>query len=136
VSVKSNGSVRSPQGKNYSQPRALDADRLSVPSSEDPRQKLVDWMERPDNPNFARALTNRYWAFFFGRGIVDPVDDMRATNPPSNPELLDALAKDFIEHKFDLKHLVYTICTSKTYQLSCLPNDRNKDDMQNHSRHI
>jgi hypothetical protein len=79
---------------------------------------------------------NRYWSFFFsGRGIVDPVDDMRATNPPSNPELLDALAADFVEHRFDLKHLVYTICTSHTYQLSSLPNAYNKSDMQNFSRH-
>ena len=66
-------------------------------------------MAAPDNPFFARALVNRLLGHFLGRGLVDPVDDMRETNPPSNPELLDALAKDFIEHKFDLKHLIRTI---------------------------
>ena len=63
----------------------------------------------PKNPFFARAVANRYWAHFFGRGIVDPLDDMRVTNPPSNPELLDALAKDLVDNKFSLKHLIKTI---------------------------
>ena len=76
-----------------------------------------------DNPFFARSLVNRYWKHFFGRGLVDPEDDMRVTNPASNPELLDALAKDFVEHGFDLKDLVRTICTSTTYQLAAEPND-------------
>ena len=76
------------------------------PPGDDPRQKLVDWMADPKNPFFARALVNRYWAHFFGRGIVEPIDDMRLTNPPSNPELLDALADDFVKSGYDLKHLV------------------------------
>ena len=67
---------------------------------------LADWMVSPNNPFFARAVANRYWAHFFGRGIVDPVDDMRVTNPPSNPELLDALAKELIDSQFSLKHLL------------------------------
>ena len=85
------------------------ASRWTSPPDDDPRQKLVDWMVDPKNPFFARAVANRYWAHFFGRGIVDPLDDMRVTNPPSNPELLDALAKDLVDSKFSLKHLVKTI---------------------------
>src|SRR5262249_45827700 len=85
------GQVTSAQGKSYAKPRPLDGPELTVPVEEDPRHKLVDWMVQPDNPFFARALVNRYWAHFFGRGIVEMLDDMRVTNPPSNPELLDAL---------------------------------------------
>ena len=91
---------------------------MDIGRDEDPRQKLVDWMADAKNPFFARAVANRYWAHFFGRGIVDPLDDMRVTNPPSNPELLDALAKDLVDNKFSLKHLIKTICKSRTYQLS------------------
>ncbi len=68
-------------------------------------------MAKPDNPFFARALVNRLWGHFLGRGLVHEVDDLRETNPPSNPELLDALAKDFVEHKFDVKHVIRTIVT-------------------------
>jgi hypothetical protein len=136
IAVKSFGSVQSHQGvrKTYSIPRPLEGAEVQVPAGQDPRQKLTDWMV--SNPLFARALVNRYWGHFMGKGIVDPMDDMRATNPPSNPELLDALAKDFVEHKFDLKHLIRTICTSKSYQLSSLANAHNKNDMQNYSRHV
>jgi hypothetical protein len=108
---------------------------LNVPAEQDPRQKLVDWMVRPDNPYFARAVCNRMWSYLLGRGLVDPVDDLRATNPPSNPELLDALAKDLIAHKYDIKNLLRTICRSRTYQLSSVPNDFNRDDRQNHARY-
>ena len=88
-----------------------------------------------DNPFFARAVANRYWAHFFGRGIVDPLDDMRITNPPSNPELLDALAQDLVAHHYDLKHLIRTICQSRTYQLSSTPNEYNKHDKQTYARY-
>ena len=97
--------------------KPLDGEPMTLDADDDPRQKLVDWMADPKNPFFARAVANRYWAHFFGRGIVDPLDDMRVTNPPSNPELLDALAKDLVENKYSLKHLVKTICKSRTYQL-------------------
>src|SRR5262249_41048662 len=89
----------------------------------------------PKNPFFAHAIANRYWAHFFSRGIVDPPDDMRVTNPPSNPELLDALAKDFVEHQYSLKHLIRTICKSRTYQLSAVPNEFNKQDKQAFARY-
>jgi hypothetical protein len=114
-------------------PAGLGGTPLDVPGYEDPRHALVDWMASPDNPFFARALVNRYWKHFFGHGIVDPEDDMRVTNPPSNPELLDALAKQFIDSQFDLKHLVRTICRSSTYQLSSAPTEFNRDDKQNFS---
>src|SRR5437762_8471426 len=108
---------------------------MQIPADEDPRQKLVDWMVDAKNPFFAKAVVNRYWAHFFSRGIVDPIDDMRVTNPPSNPELLEALAQDFIANKFSLKHLVKTICKSRTYQLSAEPNEFNKHDKQNYARY-
>lgn len=74
-------------------------------------------MSAPENPFFAKALVNRYWKHFFSRGIVEPEDDMRETNPPANPVLLDGLAKHFVDSKFDLKQLVREICNSSTYQL-------------------
>ena len=82
---------------------------------------------------FARSLANRFWSYFFSRGIVDPVDDLRTTNPPINPELLDALTKDFIEHRFDVRHLMRRIVTSQTYQRSSLANDSNRHDTLNFS---
>jgi len=125
--------ARNPRTGKELVPTGLGGEPLEIPPYEDPRHKLVDWMARPDNPFFARALVNRYWKHFFGRGIVDPEDDMRVTNPPSNPELLDALAEHFIASGFDLKDLVRTICRSSTYQLSSEPNEYNQSDKQNFS---
>jgi hypothetical protein len=115
--------------------KPLDGEPMDVPAEDDPRQRLVDWMVDARNPFFARAVANRYWAHFFGRGIIDPPDDMRVTNPPSNPELLDALARELIGHKFSLKHLIKTICKSRTYQLSAVPNEFNKSDKQTFARY-
>jgi hypothetical protein len=115
--------------------KPLDGSPVEVPPEEDPRQKLADWLVDAKNPFFARAVANRYWAHFFGRGIVDPLDDMRVTNPPSNPELLDALAKDFVAHRYSLKHLIATICKSRTYQLSAVPNEWNQHDKQTYARY-
>ena len=81
-------------------------------ADDDARVLLADWMSDPQNPFFAKAVVNRYWKHFFGRGLVDPEDDMRVTNPASNPELLEALARHFVQSKFDLKDLVRTICAS------------------------
>lgn len=99
----------------------------------DPRVALWEWMRSPDNPYFARNLVNRFWHHYFSVGIVDPPQDMNAANPPSNAELLDWLARDFIDHKFDLKHVHRTILNSRTYQLSHLPNDSNRLDRRNFS---
>ena len=100
----------------------------------DRRAALADWLTRPDNPFFARNLANRVWAHFLGRGLVEPVDDVRATNPPTNPELLDALAKCVVENKYDVKVLIRTITASRVYQLSSKPNATNERDEQNYSR--
>lgn len=116
-------------------PTALGSAPFEISVDQDPRQALVDWMARPDNKFFAPSLVNRYWKHFFNRGLVDPEDDMRETNPATNQELLDALAKDFIAHKFDLKNLVRTICKSSTYQLSSVPNQYNVADKQCFSRY-
>jgi len=115
-------------------PSGLGQTPLTLAPEIDPRVELVNWMTSPENPYFAKALVNRYWKHFFGRGLVDPEDDMRATNPPVNPELLAALEKEFISSKFDMKQLIRTICQSTTYQLSSIPNAYNQDDRQNFSR--
>jgi hypothetical protein len=132
---RSRGGVTNKRTGQAAVMKPLDGKPMEVGLYDDPRQKLVDWMVDPHNPFFARAVANRYWAHFFGRGIVDPLDDMRVTNPPSNPELLDALAKDLVEHKYSLKHLIGVICKSRTYQLSSTPNDFNKHDKQNYARY-
>ena len=124
---------RNPRTQKDVLPTGLGGEALEIPTYEDPRLHLVNWMTRPDNPYFARALVNRYWKHFLGRGIVDPEDDMRVTNPPTNPQLLDALARQFIANKFDLKKLVRDICRSNAYQLSSEPNEHNTSDKQNFS---
>jgi len=128
------GSVSHPKSGKVMMPKGLGAEAAAVPQAVDPRERLVDWMADPKNPFFARAVVNRYWGHFFGRGIVEPIDDLRQTNPPSNPELLDGLADDFVRHGYDLKHLVRTICTSRTYGLSSLPNETNAKDRQSFAR--
>lgn len=100
----------------------------------DRRLALAEWLTSGKNPWFARNLVNRLWAHFLGRGLVEPVDDFRDTNPPSNPELLDALARHAVEAKFDLKKIMRTITASRTYQLSSKPNVTNDKDEQNYSR--
>jgi hypothetical protein len=97
----------------------------------DRRRKLADWLTGKDNPFFARNLVNRFWGYFMGRGLVEPLDDIRATNPASNPELLDALAADFAKHKFDLRHLLKTIMLSRAYQLSSAVAPGNRADAGN-----
>jgi hypothetical protein len=95
---------------------------------------LADWVTSPTNPFFARAQVNRVWFHLMGRGLVDPIDDFRATNPPSHPALLDSLAGDFVKHKFDLRYVIRLIMNSRAYQLSAMPNDSNRDDDLNFSR--
>ncbi len=110
-------SAQNPRSGKNLKPAGLGSQPYEIAPDQDPRIYLADWMAAKDNPFFAKALVNRYWKHFFSRGIVEPEDDMRETNPPSNPELLDALAKRFIDSGFDVKELIRTICRSKTYQL-------------------
>ncbi len=135
IYTRSNGGVQNKKTGQTAPIKPLDAAAVEVGPEEDPRDRLVDWMVDPKNPFFAKAVVNRYWAHFFTRGIVDPLDDMRVTNPPSNPELLDALAKEFIANKFSLKHLVRMIAKSRTYQFSSMPNEHNQHDKQNYARY-
>ncbi|WP_166823127.1 DUF1549 and DUF1553 domain-containing protein [Thalassoroseus pseudoceratinae] len=115
-------------------PVALGDDVGTIPPDEDPRLRLANWMSQPENPFFAKALVNRYWKHFFTRGLIEPEDDIRDTNPPTNPELLAALEKHFVESGFDLKELVRVITQSNAYQLSASPNEFNLVDRQNYSR--
>jgi hypothetical protein len=116
------------------EPAGLDGPTIELSDYLDPREALVDWMVQADNPFFARSLANRYWKHFFGRGLVEPEDDIRVTNPASNPALLAALADHFASTKFDLKELSRLICQSKVYQLSTLANGANLRDRKCHSR--
>lgn len=117
-------------------PAGLDGPELQIAAESDPREDLADWLTDPRNPYFAKALVNRYWKHFLGAGIVDPEDDMRITNPPSNPDLLNALEAHFVDSGFDLKELVRAICQSRTYQLASDPNEWNAKDQQAHSRYL
>jgi hypothetical protein len=101
---------------------------VELPGEEDRRQAFVEWLSREDNPLFAHAAVNRLWGHVMGRGIVEPVDDFRASNPPSNAELLEALAEDFIAKGFDQKHILRTVLNSRTYQLSSRKNAFNQTD--------
>jgi hypothetical protein len=128
------GEVKNPVTGEVMEPKPLDGPAPKIDRQTDPRRALADWMDRPDNRFFARAIVNRVWASFLGRGIVDPVDDFRASNPPTNEPLLDWLAQDFTGHGYDLKHLMRVILRSRVYQLSSRPNEHNLEDMRNFSR--
>ena len=116
-------------------PAALGDAIPNIVADEDPRLKLADWMSSQTNPFFAKSLVNRYWKHFFYRGLIEPEDDIRDTNPPTNPALLNALEKHFISSGFDLKDLVRVMTQSQAYQLSEVPNDYNVVDRQNYSRY-
>ena len=128
------GEVRHPVSKEVMKPKPPDGPAPEIPPGSDPRTALAAWMTSPSNPFFSRAIVNRIWAQFFGRGIVDPVDDFRASNPPTNEPLLEWLAHDFAQNGYDLKHLMRTIMQSHVYQLSSLPNEQNISDTRNFSR--
>ncbi len=135
IVIKDKGEVRHPKTKQLMFPKLLDGPILQESPDEDIRERLAEWITSPKNPWFARAIVNRIWKAYMGRGIVEPVDDFRITNPPSNPELLDALAKDFCDHYFDFKHIVRTVLNSRTYQLSSATNATNKTDNLNYSHY-
>ncbi len=134
IFVRKDGGVSQPRTHREMKPKPLGAAEADYVRGQDPREKLVDWMTSPDNPYFAKAIVNRMWAQFLGVGLVEAIDDMRVTNPPSNAELLNALAVDFVKHDFDLKHLIRTIMNSQTYQLSSIPNSSNEKDRRNYAR--
>jgi len=123
--------VMNPRTKETVVPAFLDGSNLPPSDWMDPRMHLAKWVT--SHPYFAEATVNRLWSFFFGRGIVEPVDDFRSTNPPTHPELLHALAKDFKDSGYDLKRLMRTIVQSRTYQLSATPNESNKEDKIDYS---
>jgi hypothetical protein len=133
--VVAKGEVKHPLTQEPLPPRPLFGDAPAVTPEEDPRAALAAWMTSEQNPYFAQVITNRVWADLMGRGLVEPVDDLRATNPATNEPLLAALAEDFVAHRYDLKHLLRTICASHLYGLSSTPNERNVGDRQNYSRH-
>jgi hypothetical protein len=133
--VLAEGNATNPVTGRERSPKPLGAPEMTdLGPSVDPREKLADWLRQRDNPYFARALVNRYWKHFLGRGLVEPEDDMRVSNPPSNPELLDALADSFVRSGYDLKALVRLIATSKAYDRSSLPNATNERDRRNFAR--
>jgi len=113
--------------------RALGGPIIPLDDGKDPRQTLFEWMRAPDNPFFARSFVNRVWGHYFGTGIVHPVDDFSLANPPSNDRLLEALAKDFIANKYNIRDLERKILLSRTYQLTAVPNETNRLDRTNYS---
>jgi hypothetical protein len=128
------GEVKHPLTGKVLPPRPLFGKTGPLDADRDPREVLADWIVGDDNPYFARVIVNRVWADLMGRGLVEPVDDLRATNPPSNGPLLDALAQHFREQQYDLKKLIKTITTSYVYGLSSTPTPRNRADTRNFSR--
>lgn len=117
-------------------PKPLGGPEFPLNAARDRRKAFADWLTAPNNPYFARVMVNRVWKHFMGRGLVEQVDDLRDTNPPSNPELLDALQKDFVQHGFDLRYLMKRIVLSQAYQRSADPEPRNVRDDRYYSRFL
>lgn len=130
------GSATNPRTGRAQPPRFLGGAEPTIAADVDRREVYAQWLTGPENPFFARGMVNRIWSYFFHRGIVDPVDDVRSTNPPINPALLDALTADFVAHKFDVKHLMRRIVMSHTYQRTSVANDSNRHDEQNFSHAV
>jgi hypothetical protein len=127
VYVDRSGEVIHPRTNQPVRPKFLGGEAIQQENG-DRRMALANWLASPDNPFVARALVNRIWFHLFGRGIVEPPDDFRDSNPASNDELLDALAREFVAHGYDAKHIIRLILNSRTYQLSAQTNDRNQED--------
>ncbi len=135
VFTSAKGEVKHPLTGETMTPTALFGEAPTTTTDADPRESLADWMTSSENDFFAMVQVNRVWATLMGRGLVDPVDDLRSTNPPSNPELLKALAEDFQASGYDLKHLLKTIALSNVYAHSSIANSSNASDRVNYSRH-
>ena len=132
--LKDHGEVTHPRTGEVMKPRPLGGPDFQLSKYDDPRRALAKWMTEKDNPFFARTMVNRMWGHFLQRGIIHPIDDSRSTNPPSNPELLDTLARDFAESGYDVRHLIRVITNSQAYGLSSAPNESNREDLQSYSR--
>ncbi|WP_182867268.1 DUF1549 domain-containing protein [Rhodopirellula sp. JC639] len=128
-------SAKHPKTGQPVSPAGLDAEAIQADAVSDPRRALSDWVTSPENPFFAKALVNRYWKHFLGRGLVEPEDDLRVTNPPSNPELMDALAATFVDSGYDLQSLIRLICNSDVYGASSDARGENLIDRRSHSRY-
>ncbi len=128
VMLKRAGSIRHPRTGQTMAPQPLLAEAIDGEAYLDLRRPLADWLTSTDNRLFARNMANRFWGYLMGTGLVEPIDDMRATNPPSNPELLDALADHLVKHKYDLKQLLRAIMVSRAYQISSTPTPSNASD--------
>jgi Protein of unknown function (DUF1549)/Protein of unknown function (DUF1553) len=135
VLLKVKGEVIHPKTKKAVVPKYLDGPNEVERPDEDIREKLAAWITSPKNPWFPRAIMNRMVKHYLGRGLVEPVDDFRVTNPPSNQALLDALAEDFVDNGYHLKHTARLILNSRVYQLSSQPNETNRGDPINYSRY-
>jgi hypothetical protein len=135
ILVRGGGAVKHPLTGQVLPPTTLRGNAVEIAEGEDPRSALVDWLTSPSHPTFAHVAVNRMWTDLFGIGIVDPVDDFRATNPPSNPALLDALAAHFREVGFDNKKMLRSMLLSQVYSLDSTPNATNGADNRNFSRH-
>jgi len=130
------GDVLHPRHGVAMAPAPLDGKPLSLDSPLDRRAFFADWLTAPDNPFFARSVVNRVWRNFLGRGLVEAEDDIRDTNPATNRELFDALTKDFVQNRFDIKHLIRTLANSATYQRSSVPLPTNAADDRFYSRYL
>lgn len=128
--------VSQPRTGQFMKPQPLDRQPVEVTPAEDPRIKLAAWITDPKNENFSGAMVNRLWRHFFGVGLVEPVDDLRASNPPSNAELWTALNQEFVGHKFDLKHMIRTLLNSRAYQLSSTTRPGNETDTRFYSHYM
>ncbi len=133
--AKSPVGVVQPRTGQFLKAQPLDRSPTSIAPGEDPRVKLAAWMTDPSNEYFSGAMVNRLWRHFLGVGLVEPVDDLRASNPPTNPELWAALNREFVAHRFDLRHLMRLILNSRTYQLSSATRPGNKNDAQFYSHY-
>jgi hypothetical protein len=130
---RGDGEIKHPVSGKPLPPKFLGAGQPAIKSGESRREILASWLASPENPHFAKNLANIFWAHFLGKGIIEPVDDVRISNPASNPELLDALGVKLTEYKYDFKRLVRDICASRTYQLSTRANESNALDDRNFS---
>ena len=131
---RKSGEINHPIHNKPLPPKFLGGDAPEIKRGSDRRAVMADWLASPENPFFARNLANIVWAHFFGKGIIEPVDGVRVSNPPSNPQLLDELAKRFTDYNYDFKKLVRDACNSRTYQLSSATTESNKDDLRNFAR--